>query len=245
MLHSLFEGGIVAVFAVLASMSAGSRRFRSIAATLGLMSASAILVHFSGGVIEAHFHFFVMVSLITLYQHWTPFLLSIAYVIFHHGVMGTVDPLSVYNHPAAIASPFKWALIHGFFILAASVAGLIVWRRNEDLRLREAERLKAAAEARRQQVLEWNDSVVQGLAVAKMAAELGEQDHSSRAVVAALEQAQQIVSSLLDDVIEAGLLVPGALVLERNGDERGNGRSAGETSARLSVKPGGDPRPSA
>src|SRR5438477_7193124 len=45
--------------------------------TLGLVTASALLVHLAGGVMELHFHFFVMVALITLYEDWLPFLLAI------------------------------------------------------------------------------------------------------------------------------------------------------------------------
>lgn len=137
--HSLLEGSVVGVAAVLAAVPRFPRTARAVIVTGGLMTASAILVHFSGGTIEAHFHFFVMVILVTLYQSWIPFLLSIAYVILHHGIMGSVSPDSVYNHGAAIRSPFTWALIHGAFIVAASIAGLIVWKRNEVLRAREQE----------------------------------------------------------------------------------------------------------
>ena len=136
-IHSMGEGAIVATTAGIASLPSTSRLFRSIVATLGLMSASAILVHLSGGTIEAHFHFFVMVSLITLYQEWAPFLISIGYVVVHHGVIGTIAPESVFNHPAAIQNPLKWALLHGTFVLAASAAGMLIWRRSEDLRERE------------------------------------------------------------------------------------------------------------
>ncbi|MFO1533353.1 MAG: ATP-binding cassette domain-containing protein, partial [Thermoplasmatota archaeon] len=55
----------------------------------------------SGGLIEFHFHFFVMVAVISLYQDWVPFLLTIAYVGLHHGIMGVLDPASVYNHADA------------------------------------------------------------------------------------------------------------------------------------------------
>lgn len=136
-LHSIGEGAIVALAAVLASLPNTSRLFRSVVATLGLMSASAILVHLSGGTIEAHFHFFLMVSLIALYQEWTPFLVSIGYVVLHHVGVGLVAPESVFNHAAAVRNPIKWALLHGAFVLGASVAGMLVWRRNEDLRERE------------------------------------------------------------------------------------------------------------
>jgi diguanylate cyclase (GGDEF)-like protein len=129
--HSIAEAMIVAVAAAGASWSSRSRLFRSSVATLGLVTTSAILVHLSGGSIEMHFHFFVMVGVITLYQDWVPFLLALSYVVAHHGVMGVIEPSSVYNHPAAWNSPWRWALIHGVFILGASAAHLTAWRLNE------------------------------------------------------------------------------------------------------------------
>jgi diguanylate cyclase len=129
--HALVEGSVVAVFALLATHPAIGRRARSAAAVLGLITASAVLVHLSGGVIETHFHFFVMIGVITLYQDWLPFGLALAYVVVHHGLLGTLRPTDVYNHPAAWQQPWKWALIHGGFVLAASVAYLVNWRLSE------------------------------------------------------------------------------------------------------------------
>jgi hypothetical protein len=60
-----------------------------------------------------------MVILLTLYEDWLPFLLAAAYVVFHHGTVGTLDQSSVYNHPEAIAHPWRWAAVHGLFITAA------------------------------------------------------------------------------------------------------------------------------
>ncbi len=39
------------------------RRFSSAMCAMGLVTSSAVLVHLSGGTIEAHFHFFVMVGI--------------------------------------------------------------------------------------------------------------------------------------------------------------------------------------
>jgi diguanylate cyclase (GGDEF)-like protein len=48
------------------SALAGAAARRAVPAVLGLITASAVIVHVSGGVVEAHFHFFVMVGVITL-----------------------------------------------------------------------------------------------------------------------------------------------------------------------------------
>jgi hypothetical protein len=67
-LHVLTETASVVVLAALASTRTLSRAARAIATTLGLLTSSALLVHLSGGVIEMHFHFFIMIAVVTLYQ---------------------------------------------------------------------------------------------------------------------------------------------------------------------------------
>src|SRR6266568_470443 len=93
---------VVAFFAALASWPRASRTFQATCVGFGLMSASGILVHLSGGYIEAHFHFFVMLAFLALCQDWIPYLLSVAFVAVHHGVVGVLWPKEVYNHEAAI-----------------------------------------------------------------------------------------------------------------------------------------------
>jgi diguanylate cyclase (GGDEF)-like protein len=132
LVHGLQEAMLVAVFALAAAHGSFGRRVRSAAAVLGLITASAVIVHLSGGVVEAHFHFFVMIGVITLYQDWLPFGLALGYVVVHHGLLGALRPTDVYNHPAAQQHPWKWALIHGGFVLAASVAYLVNWRLSEN-----------------------------------------------------------------------------------------------------------------
>ena len=130
-LHGLVEAGAVAAFAVAAAVARAQRRRTTITTALGLLTSSAVLVHLSGGMIEMHFHYFVMVGVITLYQDWHPFLIAIGYVVLQHGFGGLADPSAVYNHDAAVNNPFKWAAVHGFFILGMSCAGIASWRLNE------------------------------------------------------------------------------------------------------------------
>ncbi len=130
--HGLVESSAVAFFAVLAGRSGSSRGFRSTMAALGLLTASATIVHLSGGVIEAHFHFFVMLGVLSMYQDWLPFLVSVGFVVLHHGIIGVLDPRGVYNHPAAWDHPWTWAAIHGALILAACAAYITSWRLTEN-----------------------------------------------------------------------------------------------------------------
>jgi diguanylate cyclase len=131
LVHGLQEAMLVAVLALPAAHPSLGRRARSAAAVLGLITASAVIVHLSGGLVEAHFHFFVMVGVITLYQDWLPFGLALAYVVVHHSVLGVLAPAQVFNHPAAQRAPLRWALLHGAFVAAASVAYLVNWRLSE------------------------------------------------------------------------------------------------------------------
>lgn len=130
-LHTIGEGLIVALFAFLGGSPLGSRKIRATLVGFGLMSSSAIFVHLSGGYIEFHFHFFVMLVFIALYQDWVPYLLSVVYVALHHGVVGVLWPEGVYNHPAALNAPWTWAAIHAFFVLWSCVGSAIAWRFNE------------------------------------------------------------------------------------------------------------------
>ncbi len=125
--HVITEAAPVAIFAFAASQQRLGRLLQSIAASLSLLTASAILVHLSHGTIELHFHFFIVVPLLALYQDWIPFILSIGYVVVHHLTVGVLDPASVFNHPAGHAQPVVWALIHGSYIAALSVISLVGW----------------------------------------------------------------------------------------------------------------------
>ncbi len=89
--HSAFHGAVIAAAALVARWERPTRGVRAGAASIGLVTSSAVLVHLSGGYIELHFHFFVMVGLMALYQDWLPFLLAIGYVVIHHGVAGVVE----------------------------------------------------------------------------------------------------------------------------------------------------------
>ncbi len=124
-------GAGLALLAAIADLPAVPPRLQSAIATCGLMIASALLVHLSGGYIELHFHFFVMMSVIVLYQDWLPFLVGLQFIILNHGLVGTLLPAMVYRHPEGQAHPWTWALIHAGYILAQCAALLYFWRVNE------------------------------------------------------------------------------------------------------------------
>jgi diguanylate cyclase (GGDEF)-like protein len=131
LLHSAIDAVLPLAFGLIAFLPGLRRGARSVSVATGLISCSVILVHLSHGLIEAHFHFFVMVALLTLYQDWKPFLVAIGLTVLEHGVTGVLAPHSVYNHADAWAHPWKWAFIHGGFVVAASAASITAWAMSE------------------------------------------------------------------------------------------------------------------
>jgi len=115
-----------------------SRGVRAAATTVSLLGACVLLVHLMAGITEAHFSFFVVVGLVSLYQDWVPFGVALLLTIAHHGIMGTLHPQEVFGTAAAQSQPWVWAGIHGGFVLAASLANLAAWRLNEQQGLRDS-----------------------------------------------------------------------------------------------------------
>lgn len=151
--YAVGEGAMIALLGAIAYVPMLGRRFRSSVAALALVTSSAVLVQFSanygspaGGFIEMHFHYFVVVAIVAIYQDWAPFLLAVLYVAVDHGVIGTLFPDWVYNHPDAIAHPWKWAAIHAVFVLAECVALVAVWRASEQARARSDLVLRSTGE---------------------------------------------------------------------------------------------------
>jgi hypothetical protein len=120
----------------------------------------------------------------------------------------------VYDHPSAWAHPWTWAAIHGFFVLAASAALIIAWRMNEIERARSNtfQRQLGEATVRRQQALEINDNIVQGLTVAQLALELERPEDSRVAIEDTLAKARAIISTLLGEIQSEETLNAGDLV---------------------------------
>jgi PAS domain S-box-containing protein/diguanylate cyclase (GGDEF)-like protein len=88
-----------------------------------------------------------VIVFMALYEDWIPFLLAAAYVVVHHGLMGVLDSGGVYNHPDAVAHPWRWALIHGAFVTAAGIGCVATWRLNEDVRAEAREAYRKARES--------------------------------------------------------------------------------------------------
>ena len=133
------------------------RRLRSCAATLGLVSCSALLVSLSAQVPELHFHYFVVVAVVALYQDWLTFALAIVFAALQHGLMGALADGHTVN---STYGPWTWALVHAGSLLAEATVLVLFWHANEQARAaqdqaqterQQAQAAQAQAQAERAQ----------------------------------------------------------------------------------------------
>ncbi|MFC5992790.1 ATP-binding protein [Pseudonocardia hispaniensis] len=108
------------------------RRLASFFITGGFVSCSLALVLLTRGTIEAHFHFFIIIGFIALYQDWVPFLWNAVFTTVSHGIGVIGFGALIFNHPAAQANPWLWSFIHGIAVLIACAGVVIFWKITED-----------------------------------------------------------------------------------------------------------------
>ena len=121
------------VCALLGHLLRHHRRAAAVSVTLGLVWCSAALVGLTGGAIESHFHFFIIIGFIALYQDWIPFLFMILFTTVSHVVGSTWQRDLIFNHASAQANPWLWSLIHGVAVLAACTGIVLFWHVTEDV----------------------------------------------------------------------------------------------------------------
>src|SRR4051794_24741350 len=126
--------GPILICGLAAAEPTASRRWRGSMLSFAALYCSAALVDLTNGTTEAHFHFFVMVAMLAIYEEWVPYLLAISFVLVHHGIVGALAPGTVYDHGSAGLSPWTWAAVHVGFIVALCFVNLASWRLNEEAR---------------------------------------------------------------------------------------------------------------
>ena len=124
---------VPAVCAGLGVLLRHRRRAAAITVTLGLVYCSTALVGLTGGAIEAHFHFFVIIGFIALYQDWTLFLFMILFTTASHVVGSYWQRDLIFSHAAGQANPWLWSLVHGVAVLVACIGILLLWHLTDDV----------------------------------------------------------------------------------------------------------------
>ena len=105
-----------------------SRRAQALAASLGLVVCSAVLVHLFSGRVELHFHYFVAVTIIALYLDWAVYAVAAGFVLVQLALLGLLSARGVYEHGS---TSWLWALIGAGFLTAQSAVLMVFWRTDE------------------------------------------------------------------------------------------------------------------
>ena len=163
--HGLAHVAFAGAMGIGAAQRGRTRTFRSVCVALGLFAESAVIVHLADGAVAAHFHFFVMLAALSLYEDAVPFIAGLGFVLLEHGIIGTLDPRAVYNDDASIQRPWFWAAVHGGFVGAAAGIQVLAWNANERVRqrLRQAELRSASERDRAERYLRLAGSLIVAL----------------------------------------------------------------------------------
>ncbi|MER7001850.1 methyl-accepting chemotaxis protein [Dactylosporangium sp. NPDC000555] len=189
-----FNAGVL--LSAIAAGIAQTRRGGSIAVSVGLLLAAMALVHAGNGITDLHFHFFVVIGLVSLYQDWIPFALGVLLVGVHHLVTGLSMPETVFSSPQARDHPVWFVLMHAGFVLAMCLTQLTYWR--------FAAHAEAEAEAERERLAAENEDKLR--AAAESATRREEKAAGNAAEqVARSEQLGRRLETVLADVAETGV----------------------------------------
>lgn len=66
-----------------------------LATAIGFMALTCLLIEQSGGDLEAHFSFFVMISVLVVYHDWRPITLAFVLIVLHHLAFSLLQPLAI------------------------------------------------------------------------------------------------------------------------------------------------------
>jgi diguanylate cyclase (GGDEF)-like protein/PAS domain S-box-containing protein len=116
---------------VIAASRLPGRRLPSTFVALGFVIACGGFVAIAHGLTEAHFSFFIVIAALALYRDWTPFGMFLLGTTLHHGVFGVLVSNRTYDHDAAFAHPWTWALLHAVAVLLAAGFQLVQWKMTE------------------------------------------------------------------------------------------------------------------
>ncbi len=206
--HAALETSPVLAFALFAHRD-GHRVIRSSASSLGLVYAASALVHFSGGITEAHFHWFVVLTLASLYVDIRPFLVAVGYTAVHHITMSLYDPTLVFEHERGQENPFLWTGVHVVFVVMLIGGAAVNW---VTLQLGQDER----AELMRLREEQMQIRVRQQELVAEQSAHLATTSHDVRSTISGASTA---MAASGESAIQAAEAVEGAAEMARRAGE--------------------------
>jgi hypothetical protein len=200
LMHGLVDVALVTVLAVAATLTSRPA-VAAIIASLGLLSASGVLIHLTGGVTEAHLHVYVSLVLIALYCDWRPYVAAVLLVVAHHLGLGTFIPSAVFAQSSHRNAPLTWALVHAAFVVLETGAVMLWWQASSAERGRAVSASAAIADAERDRArsaVASSERAANDQAV--LADSLEQLNHQVHAVAASLTMFESSIQQLSNDV---------------------------------------------
>jgi hypothetical protein len=130
--YSFLAAAPVLALAVMALVDYLPHYIRASLVSLGLFLASGQAVRLAHGYTEAHFCFFLAINLVSLYRSYIPIYAGVFYMAIERLVVGILQPTLIYKRPFAIANPWVFAAIFGFFAIANIIVLIYLWYSSEE-----------------------------------------------------------------------------------------------------------------
>jgi len=120
--HVALEAAVPAAAAAVAYyLWVGTRLFRLVGAAL-LMLYSGVLIHFSGGLIEVHFHVFVGMAFLVLYYDWLAQMVATVVIAVHHILLDELLPAAVFKDGQSLGI----VALHVIFVVAMTAVCIFI-----------------------------------------------------------------------------------------------------------------------
>jgi PAS domain S-box-containing protein len=115
---SIYLGGLITLLPVLLVVTRPGRVFNRFVIATAQVLMSSLLIHFTGGRIETHFHVFASLVFLSFYRDWRVLIPATVVVAADHFVRGVYWPESVFG--VITASHWRW-LEHAGWVLFEDV----------------------------------------------------------------------------------------------------------------------------
>ncbi len=115
---AVYLGGLITLLPVALALSSPGRTLNRYVISASQVLMSSLLIHFTGGRIETHFHVFASLVFLSFYRDWRVLVPATILVAADHFVRGVYWPQSVFG--VLTASPWRW-MEHAAWVLFEDV----------------------------------------------------------------------------------------------------------------------------
>lgn len=115
---AIYLGGVISLFPIMLAITRPGQAVTRYVIAIAQMLMSSLLIHFTGGRIETHFHVFGSLAFLSCYRDWRVLVPATIVVAVDHFVRGVYWPESVFG--VLTASHWRWLEHAGWVISKTS-----------------------------------------------------------------------------------------------------------------------------